>query len=71
MTESDKKLEQYVKTIKRRLNLPRDVRKRVLDDLRSTIAAKREKGMNYEQIIADLGSPKQVAAERNRQMKEF
>lgn len=71
MTESDEKLEQYLKAIERRMNFPRDVRKRVLDDLRSTIAAKREKGMNYEQIIADLGSPKQVAAERTRQMKEF
>lgn len=71
MTESDEKLEQYVKTIKRRLNLPREAKNRVLDDLRSTIAAKREMGMTCEQIMADLGSPKQVAAERNRQMKEF
>ena len=52
MTESDEKLEQYLKTIERRLNFPRDVRKRVLDDLRSTIAAKREMGMTCEQIMA-------------------
>ena len=68
---TEKKLKKYLKAIERRLNLPREVRNRIIDDLRSSITAKREAGMSAEQIMAELGSPKRAAANLNDQMKEF
>lgn len=64
-------MKKYLKAIERRLNLPKDVKKRVMTDLESSIAARREAGQTDETIMAELGTPKEVAAELNEQMKEF
>ena len=66
-----KDMEKYIKAIARRLNLPRDVKARVMSDLVSSIRARQEVGETPDEIIAELGSAAKVAAELNEQMKEF
>ncbi|MBQ3192055.1 MAG: hypothetical protein IJB59_00610 [Oscillospiraceae bacterium] len=71
MTEAEKKMKKYTNAIERRLNLPRDVRARVMSDFVTAIQARREAGRTDAEIYAELGSPKRAAAELNEQMKEF
>lgn len=71
MTEQQKKMKKYCNSVERRLNLPRDVKARVMTDFVSSIAARREAGESDEQIFAELGTPKEAAALLNDQMKEY
>ena len=71
MTKEQKTMKKYMTAIERRLNLPREVRARVMSDLQSSVAARREAGQSDDQIYTDLGAPKAVAAELNGQMKEY
>lgn len=71
MTQAEKKMKRYVNAIERRLNLPLEVKARVMSDFGSSIAARREAGQTDEEIYAELGEPKKVAAELNEQMQEF
>lgn len=64
-------MKKYRKSIERRLNLPKDVKTRVMADLTTTISAMTEAGKSEEEIRAELGEPKKVAADLNEQMKEF
>lgn len=71
MTKEQKRMKRYMTAIERRLNLPREVKVRVMTDLQSSIAARREAGQSDEEIYAELGTPREVAAELNEQMKEY
>lgn len=71
MTEAEKKMKKYVNAVERRLNLPKDVKARVMSDFSSSITARREAGMSDEAIYAELGTPQKAAADLNEQMKEF
>ena len=71
MTQAEKKMKRYVNAIERRLNLPLEVKGRVMSDFGSSIAARREAGQTDEEIYTELGDPKKVAAELNEQMQEF
>lgn len=71
MTDAEKKMKRYVNAVERRLNLPRDVKARVMSDFGSSIAARREAGHTDEQIYEELGTPQKGAADLNEQMKEF
>ena len=71
MTETEKKMKKYVTAVERRLNMPKDVKARVMSDFSSSIQARRENGMTDEVIFAELGSPKKAAADLNEQMKEY
>ena len=42
MTSEEKKMNQYIKAVKRRLNLPSDVKKRVMNDFVCSIESRRE-----------------------------
>ena len=64
-------MKKYMNEVKRRLNLPGDVKKRVMADLETSFQSRKEAGQTEAEIIADLGAPAQVAAELNEQMKEF
>jgi len=64
-------LKKYLAAVKRRLNLPRDVKNRVMTDFASSVQGRLEAGQSEEEIFAELGSPKKAAAELNEQMKEF
>ncbi|MBO4938046.1 MAG: sodium ion-translocating decarboxylase subunit beta [Oscillospiraceae bacterium] len=71
MTEAQKKMKRYMSSIERKLNLPRDVKKRVMTDLMTSVAARREAGLTDEEIYGELGSAEKAAADLNEQMKEF
>lgn len=71
MTESEKKMKKYLRAVERRLNLPKDVKARVMSDFLSSIEARRESGMTDEAIYAELGTPRKAAADLNEQMKEY
>jgi len=71
MTEAEKKMKKYVNAVKRKLNLPSDVKKRVMTDFTSSIQSRKESGKTDEEICAELGTPADVAADLNEQMKEF
>lgn len=71
MTKQEKAMKQYVNAVERRLNLPRELKARVMSDFISSISARREDGQTDEQIYAELGTPDKVAAELNEQMAEF
>ena len=61
----------YLRAVKRKLNLPPEVKSRVMADFTSSIESRREAGKSTEAILAELGSPAQAAAELNGQMQEF
>lgn len=61
----------YLRKIEWRLNLPREIRRRVMEDMANAIQERREAGQTKEEIMAELGSPKKVAAELNEQMREY
>ncbi len=71
MTKEQKKMKQYVNALERRLNLPREIKNRVMADFTSSIQARREAGCTDEEIYAELGDAKKAAADLNEQMKEF
>ena len=56
MTNDQKKMKRYMTAIERRLNLPRDAKVRVMTDLQSSVAARREAGQSDEEIFSDLGA---------------
>lgn len=71
MTDEEKKMKKYITAIERRLNLPKDLKARVMSDFISSIEARRESGQTDVEIYAELGIPKKAAANLNEQMKEF
>ncbi len=71
MTDAEKKMKKYTNGVERRLNLPLEIKARVMSDFISSIAARREAGQSDEEIMAELGSPAKAAKELNEQMKEF
>ena len=54
MDKSQKKMNGYLKAIARRLNLPRDIKERVINDLASSIEGRREAGKTDEEINRSL-----------------
>lgn len=71
MTAEERKMKKYTKAIGRRLELPREIRARVMSDFISSIEARRESGMTDEEIYGELGNAKKAAADLNEQMKEY
>ena len=71
MTDAQKKMKKYTNAIERKLNMPKDLRARVMTDFISSIQGRRESGQTDEEIFAELGSPKKVAADLNEQMKDY
>ena len=64
-------MKKYLASIARRLNMPKDVKERVMNDFQSSIRGRLEAGQTDEEIFAELGSPKKVATELNEQMKDY
>ena len=71
MTPEEKKLKKYCNAVARRLDLPRDIKARVMSDFRSAIQVRQEAGLSEEEIYAEFGSAKAAAAELHSQMKEY
>ena len=64
-------MKKYLAAIARRLNMPKDVKDRVMNDFQSSIQGRREAGQTEDAIFTELGPAKKVAAELNEQMKEY
>lgn len=65
------KLRRFCRAVSRRLNLPREVRARVMSDFTTSLAARLESGESEDAILASLGTPKQTALELSAQMSEL
>lgn len=64
-------MKKYIKAVKWHLNMPKELRNRVINDFESDIASRLETGQSNEQIKKEFGSPRQAAAELNKQMEEY
>jgi uncharacterized membrane protein len=64
-------MKKYIRAVNRRLNMPKNLRKRVLNDLESSVNSRLEAGQTLDEILLEFGSPKEAAAELNRQMQEY
>lgn len=71
MNDAQKKMKKYTNSIERKLNMPKDVKARVMNDFISSIQGRREAGQTDDEIYEELGSPKKAAAELNEQMKDY
>ena len=64
-------MDKYLRAVRRRLNMPKNLKDRVMTDFASSVEARFEGGQNMETIVAELGKPREAAAELNRQMEEY
>ncbi len=64
----ENKLKTYLRRVSRRLNMPADVKRRVLEDYESGLRGRLEAGEPEEQVFR---SPKEAARMLNEQMKEY
>lgn len=71
MNDVDKTMKKYIRAVARRLDMPKDVKDRVMNDFVSSIQGRREAGQTDEAIRAELGSPRKAAAELSEQMKAY
>lgn len=65
------KKQQYLRAVRRRLDMPKSVKDRVMTDFAGSIEARMECGQDEDAIWAELGTPKEAAQELNRQMQEY
>ena len=63
--------ERYLRAVRRRLDMPKQLKDRVMADFASSIQARCEDGQEDAAILAELGSPKHTARELNQQMREY
>ena len=63
--------EKYLRSVGRKLNMPRELKNRVMADFASSIEARIEDGQEEAEILKELGAPKAAARELNEQMKEY
>lgn len=67
----EKNMEKYLRAVRRRLDMPKEVKKRVMADFADSVEARLENGQDEAAILAELGTPKQAAKELNEQMKDY
>ena len=65
------KKKKYLWAVARKLNLPRDKKRQVISDLENAITTSLEAGETLDDILGELGKPKQAAAVLNEQMKAY
>lgn len=65
------KTEKYLGAVRRRLNMPKEWKERVMADFASSLEERTENGQSWEDILAELGTPKQAARDLNAQMQEY
>lgn len=64
-------MKKYLRAVRRRLNMPKKLKDRVMADFTDSIFARMELGRSKEAILAELGAPKQAAKNLNMQMKDY
>lgn len=66
-----KEMKKFLRAVRRRLDMPKDVKDRVMEDFVSSIQATKDDGLSEDAILSELGTPKQAAANLNVQMNEY
>ena len=61
MTEDQKKIKRYVTEIERALRMPLKTKARINHDLATEIQLLKEQGLTADEIIAQMGTPEEVA----------
>lgn len=64
-------IKKYTAAVRRRLNLPKELKDRCQSDLLTTINLRMEAGESWSEIKASLGTADKVAADLNEQMKDY
>ena len=64
-------MKHYLGAVRRRLNMPKELKDRIMTDFADSLEARLENGQSFEAILSELGNPKEAAAELNRQMQEY
>lgn len=67
---TEKKIRRYLRRVARRLNLPKALKERLVEDLRTSISARMEQGESWESIESSLGTARVVAAGYMAEMRE-
>ena len=70
MTEQEKKIKRLYAAIERELRLPLKAKARINGDIGTDIHARLEKGQSIDAIIAEMGTPQEVAAGFNEEMQD-
>ena len=65
------KLRKYLRVVRRRLDVPKQLKDRIMEDFVRSIDARKENGQEEAAILAELGAPKMAARELNQQMREY
>ena len=68
MTEEQKKIKKYVNAIERHLHMSLKQKARVNTDLGTEIHLRMEAGATADEVIQEMGSPKEVAERFNEEM---
>ena len=69
MTEEQKKIKKYVNAIERNLHMPLKMKARINTDLATEIHLRMEAGATADEVIKEMGSPKEVAERFNEEME--
>lgn len=64
-------MEKYLRAVRRRLNMPNELKDRVMADFAGSMEARKEDGQSEAHILAELGTPRQAARDLNEQMAEY
>lgn len=70
MSQTDEEREKYIRQVLRHLRLSSEMKKRVESDLRTDIELRLESGKDMDDIIRELGTPREAAAYFNQEMAE-
>lgn len=70
MTGDQKKIKRYVTEIERALRMPLKTKARINHDLATEIQLLKEQGLTADEIIAQMGTPEEVAGRFNEEMAQ-
>ena len=70
MTEEQKKVKRYVNAIERHLKFPMKVKARINSDIGTEIHMRLETGKTIDEVMAEMGKPKEVAERFNMELQE-
>ena len=70
MTEEQKKIKKYVNAIEWHLKVPLEMKARINSDIGTEIHLRLEAGKTIDEVMAEMGTPKEVAQRFNTELKE-
>lgn len=70
MTEEQKKIKKYVNAIEWHLKVPLEMKARINSDIGTEIHLRLETGKTIDEVMAEMGTPKEVAQRFNTELKE-